>query len=164
MKKKWKMVLKWLRRVAFVGNRPRPPFELFFIHFGTLQASVYDSGTNSGNVSCILPNRQAPNSMQDTSRELTKIFQETSNSKPSFANNASHFAISETTSARQAFSYKIRGRWCARHMAHRIIYWEEHNFTLQMFERGGGAGPMQSHEHASSRPFSASMFQSKRSS
>ena len=48
--------------------------EYYPIDFDPPGLSFHDSGNNSGIVFCILPNLQAPNSMQNTCRELAKNF------------------------------------------------------------------------------------------
>ena len=50
--------------------------------------SFYDFGNNSGIVFCIQPNRQAPNSMQNTCRELANNLRETGNNERSHRNSA----------------------------------------------------------------------------
>jgi hypothetical protein len=81
-------------------KRPRGSFLMTFNGFwDPFGFSFHDFGNNFDGVFCIPPNRQSPNSMQKTRRELAKNLRTTCNNERSPRNFAWHFAISATTSA-----------------------------------------------------------------
>ena len=84
--------------------------------------NFHDYRNTFGIVLCILPNRQAPNSMQNIRRELAKNFGKLVITNVHLETVQGILQFSKRRQLQQTASYKIMGRRCARRMAHTDIY------------------------------------------